>query len=219
MSKSAICTECGRECLVHTEAEIKNCWSQIQSKSWIAAETDYRKRRQDVSRQFGSQTFQYSEIDYAPELTGWIDSDKTSLYIYGGCGTGKTYAGRSILHQALSQRKTVGEITAHRLLSMARRFDGHITTAKYSQFKFLMIDDIDKPDWTAKDVSFLWELLDSRATNGGRTVITSNVKPEDLRKVLNREPGANGSVIESALQRLAPVEVVELTGKSMRGSK
>lgn len=219
MSNGKKCPECGRMSLDHSESEIEACWMHIKAAEWVRSRVSLMKMSGHVARSFGTQTFTESAIEYPQDIMGWIESDATSLYIYGACGVGKTYAARAILYDALTSRSTVGEVTAHHLIAMARRFDGHITTAKYAQFKYLLIDDIDKPKWSSADVRFLWDLLDARATNGGRTIITTNVKPEDLRKVLSDNDNSNGSIIESTLQRLAPVATVELTGKSLRGTK
>ena len=108
------------------------------------------------------------------------------------------------------------EITAYKMLRHEALFQNY-EKSKFETPQLLLIDDIDKAEWNTKSLNYLWSLLNERSNNGCRTIITSNVKPDNLRSVIGAGSEGNQSTVESAMQRLHPITTIEFKGKSIRG--
>ena len=219
------CPHCDIEIRHHDPEQYADCIDSLEHDDQSKVITDTLKSSRMVSQKFGVETFH----DARPEFIGdnrtsweeadcWIVGEDVGLYLWGPSGTGKSYAARSILYQAMdsSFRDSIYESSAYKIFSAMSRFDrDRFVDLEY--IRFLLIDDIDKMDWDSKAVSALWSLLNERINNQCRTIITSNVAPDKLRSVFVSGSGGNASKIESMMQRLHPIKVLEFKGESLRG--
>lgn len=223
------CPICHKGIAQHSDDEIIHCRDQDDLNHHSEQVTRELFKSHRVSRMFGKQTFENwvgvekpGNIGFMPEIKcvygikDWISTTNQSLYIHGECGTGKTYAARCVLYQAMQAGKSVAEITAYAMIKHSAMFQAEELLKPYERAQFLLIDDIDKPHWDSKALSFLWWLVNARADNGGRTIITSNVEPKKLRNVFAGTTSGNDSKLESIFQRLHPTTVVGMHGKSRR---
>lgn len=217
-TKTRQCPICHKPLRGHSDDEMNTCRDKDDINHHCEQVTRELLQSGRVSRMFGKQTFEnwHSNATAIEYVRGWISSEAQSLYIHGECGTGKTYAARCVLYQALQANKSVAEITAYALIRHSALFGAEEIIRPYERAQFLLIDDIDKPHWDTKALSFLWYLVNARADNGGRTIITSNVEPDKLRNVFAGTTGGNESKLESIFQRLHPTTVIGMHGKSRR---
>lgn len=152
---------------------------------------------------------------------GWLRND--NLYIYGGIGTGKTFMALCALRGAFVRGWDVAEVTARRFCKVTDTFtEGNGTFEHWKTVDALLLDDIDKARWSLDRIDALWELLDARMAANRRTIVTGNVGPSDLLKML-RERTVDGDEknttrADAALERLKPVTKIELKGRSVRDS-
>ena len=148
----------------------------------------------------------------------WADGS-LNAYIHGPFGTGKTTLAQCLLTSAIESIYYVGACKGYDIAGLRRHDPEGIQ--RLSRPRVLLIDDLDKADWTRSAIANLFVLLDRRATK--RTIVTANVSPDRLGLLLNQMAGttANESMVGAALDRLytgggAPM-IIELRGDSLRG--
>jgi DNA replication protein DnaC len=141
-----------------------------------------------------------------------------NVYLHGPSGVGKTYGGLYMLAQRFNQFRSVGEVTAHRLVEWRRTHWEGRRFESWCRVSWLLIDDIDKADYSHGRLMTLWEVLNLREAQRKRTIITSNLTPHELEDYFRRLE-TNSSQTTAIMDRLKPVEVIEMKGKSLRGAK
>lgn len=139
-----------------------------------------------------------------------------NLWIFGTPGTSKTFAARCALNDYLAHGKTAAELSAHRLLDISRSFHPERDMRVYMDPNILLIEDIDKPIWTEDAISCLWRLIDARASQKLRLIITANARPDELRDQWRAKGRQNNSTISSMFERMLPMQRIETTGQSFR---
>lgn len=142
---------------------------------------------------------------------------ESNVYIHGPVGTGKTHLGYLLLRKRFRKFEACGVVSARRFCKVSDRFDeGNGLWRKWAELDVLMIDDLDKANWTSERLGALWEILDRRRFHNRKTIITSNVPVADLRKALREATPTNQSLADAALDRLKPCTTIELRGTSLR---
>jgi DNA replication protein DnaC len=223
------CGHCLVELIYHDEAQMIDCFEKLKHDDQNEEIVYALRQTGSVSSQFGEQTWANAdpEIMAGPNMEAWEDAKKwafgdyVSAYMWGPPGTGKTYAARCLLYESMDQRNSVTEITAYNMLKNERGFSTQYKCALLEGCTTLLIDDIDKAIWDDRALMYLLNLLDTRSTAGGKTLITSNVAPGyNLRTVLSGSSSStNGSIIEAAMQRLHPTLTINFAGESIRLAK
>jgi DNA replication protein DnaC len=144
-----------------------------------------------------------------------------NLYIYGGVGVGKSFMALCVLRRAFAKGQKVAEVSARRFAKVSDQFrEGDGIMDLWKRADWLLLDDIDKARWTLDRIDALWELLDARCSGRRRTIITSNIDPAALRKML-REQTRDGDTMnftraDATLDRLKPCTTIVMQGRSLR---
>lgn len=139
-------------------------------------------------------------------------------WFYGDKGTGKTYLARCILNAQFDEGHTVAELPAIEFSQMAdRKFYGWSKKLEaYSKVQILLIEDIDKAEWTPRSLSALFGILDTRCNDKHRTLVTTNATVEYCIGVWRKACGDNKSLPGTITDRLKPVRRIEMVGETLR---
>jgi DNA replication protein DnaC len=115
-----------------------------------------------------------------------------NLYLYGAPGLGKTFLSACIARVVSESGFSVVYDTAGNLFAAfeAQKFsrdeedarDAREETNRYLNCDLLIVDDLGSEMTTALTQSALYTLLNTRLTAGRRTVVSSNLRPEQLHQ-------------------------------------
>lgn len=112
-----------------------------------------------------------------------------NLYLYGAPGLGKTFLSACIARVVSENGFSVVYDTIGNIISAfeAEKFsrddeDARGEVSRYLNCDLLIVDDLGSEMTTAFTQSVLYTLINSRLTAGVRTVISSNLKQEEMRK-------------------------------------
>ncbi len=141
---------------------------------------------------------------------------KKNLWIHGDPGTSKTFLARCILNAYLADYKTAGELASSRINEIGRGFHADRDVKPFAKLNILLIEDIDKPSWHRDGLSALWNLIDKRATEGTRIIVTSNQEPQVISTRMRQVSSQNTTLVTSMFERLMPMERIHTTGASAR---
>ena len=117
----------------------------------------------------------------ALKLAKWYVAEKPpkSVYLYGGCGTGKTYLATLIGQTFIVDNKTVIFGDVPKLLGKIKAaFNGNGSAAEivesYCKCDLLILDDLGTGQITDWSVNVLYEIINGRYNEQKAMVITSN---------------------------------------------
>jgi len=142
---------------------------------------------------------------------------ESSYFMSGPAGVGKTTAARCLLTRAYA-RGPVGirEVTAAIMVQEWAQFK-QPNAGKWKRTRLLLIDDMDKPDWANKNaLTGLWDLLNHRLNNRGRTIMTSNKDQTLLMSQMRDSCPEMWDTILSIFDRMKPLTTLTFTGESLR---
>ncbi len=219
-SVDGMCRVCGRACpgsgICERCYEAKLRRERVRDLARrLSAEGLYGRASQAVSFRNSDASIEARNPDAWKAMRAY--RGKKNLFIAGAVGSGKTHGARCVLTRAMNSEWLVGELSALELFRLHRDFDRE-RFDRFVDVRALLVDDIDKTaQWTAARIECLWEVLNERGeSNGRRTIITANSTPKRLRETLIEQTG-NEALVGATLDRLVPLEVVELRGESNRG--
>lgn len=159
------------------------------------------------------------------EMVEWYKSVYPTewLYIYGGCGVGKTATvsllGRELLLQG---RDVVFRENQTMLEELKRSFDSPTETTsavleRYATCEVLIIDDVGMGQQSGWGVGIMEHVINERYKAGLRTHLTTNYSFSELRGRLSQSDAYAGSRIISRLAEKACV--LKMTGADRRWGK
>lgn len=140
-----------------------------------------------------------------------------SVYVHGPNGTGKTTFACALAKQLVDMGVSVRFESSKRVIGEIQgSFSGTQTDVleRCSACRVLVLDDLGKEQPTAFALSMLYQIVDSRYSNGKPTVVTSNFSRGAL---VNRWEGADLETAEAIVSRLCEnCETVLLDGPDRR---
>jgi DNA replication protein DnaC len=177
------------------------------------ARLKYRNAFLDDIEYLASRNLERSQIA-ALAKNQWIEQNH-NIIIEGATGTGKTYLGCALAHNAI-----VGGFSAYyarisKLLSQIKlaRADGSYLSflKKMTKTRVLILDDFGVSPMDVRDAQELLEIIEDRV-GAGSTIITSQLPVENWHDYLS-----NGTVADAILDRLVHNSFrLYLDGPSMR---
>lgn len=149
------------------------------------------------------------------ELFNKARLSKTNLWVAGAPGTGKTFLARCVANKALDEYLSAAETTGIAINDLGQQFQHDKQTRPFLDVSVLILDDLDKPQWTNRGVELLWQILNHRMEAKKRVIVTSNTKPAEWRQLM-AQYGHQSGTISSLIERLKPMQGLELSGASLR---
>jgi len=151
-------------------------------------------------------------------------SNMRNLFLWGPTGTGKSYLAKCLLIHLCRMGSWVHEISARRFIRESQRFEhGDELLDDLGAVKILLLDDLDKIEFTQRNINLLWQLLDDRIEKhpvfigcGYLTIITSNLSPAALYQAMVAAAPENVATVQALFERTLPREDIEMTGASLR---
>ena len=167
-----------------------------------------QERARDLSAllKLGEETFEAFDLSYYDEASGARDHmetvlrfcrnyaarfgrDSVNLLFRGGTGLGKTFLSACIAREVSRQGASVVYETAGAVIAAyeEQKFRGseeaERRTRKYMTCDLLILDDLGTEMITEFSKSALYTLLNGRLLAGRKTIISTNLAPEDLDRV------------------------------------
>lgn len=141
---------------------------------------------------------------------------KKNLWLEGLPGLGKTRMARCILNETLERGYSAGELNCISLNVLANGFEWQRDLTPWLRVHTLLLDDLDKPSWSARGLDALWWLLDKRANLKKVVITTANADKEKSLRLFRDARPENKSMASSILGRLSPIDEHKFVGKSIR---
>ena len=148
-------------------------------------------------------------------------TERNSLYITGGVGTGKTHLAASIANELIKNEKTVVFGTLINLLNEIRDSYSSDTEKegliidRYSKVDMLIIDDLGKERPSEWVLEKLFTIINNRYENRLPVIITTNYNRERLRERLS--DNKNYEISDSIISRLYEMcKGISIIGKDKR---
>ena len=126
-------------------------------------------------------------MDYAENFS----KDSPNLLFYGGSGLGKTFLSGCIAKSVMDKGVSVFYQSAYKIFSMFDRikFDDEkdepvkFHTENAYEVDLLIIDDLGTEFITSYTAEVLFDLVNTRINNNKKTIINTNLGPEELEKI------------------------------------
>ncbi len=137
-------------------------------------------------------------------LVGWKLSKGFRLpYLYGPPGTGKSYIAKRFAYSKLvSGVEAVKFCTVSEFLIKYRNFDKKSTIDELLNPVILVLDDLCSHNCTRHTIELIHAVIDHRLRNRKPTLITSNVKPNNIAGFLHRM-GARADVSKTMCEAIS----------------
>ena len=148
----------------------------------------------------------------AVQIALWYVAEmpRRSLYLYGECGTGKTFLA-SLIAQAFSEkfkRVIFGDVPSL-LDEIKRTFNGNGSTQeiidRYCESDLLVLDDLGAGQITGWNVGQLYQIVNRRYSTNSPIIVTSNFDYQDLETRLASEDKFSAKRIVSRLSEMCEV--------------
>ncbi len=142
-----------------------------------------------------------------------------NLWEKGNPGTGKTFMAHCIANNYLVHGKATHSVTGIEINGSGDFYEerkAHFVKG-LKTCALLVIDDLDKPTWTPRGLDVLFQIMHARAADKSlRLIVTANGDGKWLLSKWQQVRTDNPSIARSILERMMPIQSMELTGASLR---
>lgn len=141
-----------------------------------------------------------------------------NLFFIGGTGAGKSFLAQAIGHEGCMSGHDTLFMSVNRLfkeIEMAEAQKNYLSyLAKLSKVKLLILDDFGLRNYSHKEATIFYEILEDRYRKGS-VIITSQVKPQGWGDLFEDKV-----IAEAILDRLvASSQTIDVKGESFRGQQ
>lgn len=137
------------------------------------------------------------------------------LYIWGGCGTGKSFLAGCIVNALQAQEIPVLMASTTRLLTYITSADDSVGEVdSLNHYELLVLDDFGAERQTPYMLEQLTSIVDERINSGLPLLITSNVKPAQLRN-----PTDGTARLYDRIKECVPLELMGRSRREERASQ
>ena len=114
-----------------------------------------------------------------------FSAESPNLLFYGGTGLGKTFLSSCIAKKVMDKGASVFYQSAYKIFSMFDKikFDGEKDELNAYDVDLLVIDDLGTEFITSYTAEVLFDLVNTRLNSGKKTIINTNLGPEELEKI------------------------------------
>ena len=168
-----------------------------------------------IPAQYAEKSFEDYQVtrdnDNAVAMAKWFIAKKpeTSLYYWGGCGTGKTFLASLIAREWIRRFQSVvfGDVP-YLMEEIKRTFDGgggQNILDRYCDADLMILDDLGAGQLTEWNVGILYQILNRRYISGKACVLTSNYDLDSLERRLGMKDSVSAKRIVSRLHEMCQV--------------
>lgn len=122
--------------------------------------------------------------DVGQLAVAYADSPRGWLYLWGGCGVGKSHLAAAIAHQVVADGLRAAYASAPSLLRFVKAGIGDRSSDDrlfaLQRVALLILDDLGAEQHTGYNDQLLFELINHRYLHGGLTVLTSNLPLDEI---------------------------------------
>ncbi len=159
----------------------------MDSQSFDTFNLDYYSNEGNPSPRLIMSSVKNMCCDYAENFS----SQSPNLLFYGGTGLGKTFLSSCIAKKVMEKGASVFYQSAYKIFSMFDKikFDGEkdelikFHTDNAYDVDLLVIDDLGTEFITSYTAEVLFDLVNTRLNSGKKTIINTNLGPEELEKI------------------------------------
>lgn len=138
-----------------------------------------------------------------------------NLWIYGHIGAGKTFLAECLLDMVQQDFNARVLFASAQMILRWNQKDSPNTVFPVAQVRgVLAVDDIDKLD--PRLIPRFYELMEARSRKALPTIVTANTSNGRSRSFFEKHSPDNPGMALAAFDRLKPLSVIELRGKSLR---
>ncbi len=183
--------DCFKRRLIIKAFEKSNLSLQLRDQSFKTIDMELYSKEIDENIGISPYDYMSNIVAICRKFVYDFDSDNTNLLFWGAPGLGKTFLSTCIAKELIKEGHSVIYETAYKIFSMLEDFKFRRTdnleklrdqTQKLYECDLLILDDLGTEFSTNYTNAALFDILNSRLIANKKTIINTNLSPEELAK-------------------------------------